>query len=127
MGEPRVEQVAADPTEFCARKSRPAHPHLHDHFRGHRANTRSAPAVCYSVPGSDSALERVTKLYQEAWALRGLARHSDMLPVRDQLLDLAARHEKLAKWLEENAPGSDLRRTNFSVIFTDLPALHHRP
>ena len=53
---------------------------------------------------------RVTKLYQEAWALRGLARHSDMLPVREQLLDLAACSERLAKWLEEESQAADLKQ-----------------
>jgi hypothetical protein len=54
-------------------------------------------------------LKRVTELYQEAASLRVLARHSDMLPIRDQILDLAARYEKLAKWMEENPQAADLR------------------
>ena len=53
-------------------------------------------------------MERITKLYQEAWALRVLARRSDMQPLRDELLDLAERCEKLAKWMEENPQDADL-------------------
>ena len=54
-------------------------------------------------------MKRVTELYQEAASLRVLARHSDMLPIRDQILDLAARYEKLAKWMEENPQAPGLR------------------
>ena len=61
-------------------------------------------------------MERITMLYQEAWALRGLARRSDMLPLRDELLDLAERCEKLAKWMEETR-GADLGEEEFP---TDL-------
>ena len=57
-------------------------------------------------------MERITMLHQEAWALRGLARHSDMLPIRGQLLDIAERCEKLAKWMEET-PGADLGEEEF--------------
>ena len=57
-------------------------------------------------------MERIAMLHQEAWALRGLARHSDMLPLRDQLLDLAERCEKLAKWIEETR-GADLGEKEF--------------
>jgi len=35
-GRTRVEQIAADPSEFCDQKSRPAHRALHGHFRSHR-------------------------------------------------------------------------------------------
>jgi hypothetical protein len=59
------------------------------------------------------AMERITMLHQEAWALRGLARHSDMLPLRGHLLDLATRCEKLAKWMEENPQCADLRQEEF--------------
>jgi hypothetical protein len=59
------------------------------------------------------AMERITMLHQEAWALRGLARHSDMLPIRDQLLDLAARCENLAKWMQENPWEADLGEEEF--------------
>ena len=45
-------------------------------------------------------MERVTALYSEASALRVLADRVDMLPIRDQLLDLAARCEQLAKSME---------------------------
>jgi hypothetical protein len=45
-------------------------------------------------------MERVTALYSEASALRELAERIDMLPIRDQLLDLAARYEQLAKSME---------------------------
>ena len=58
-------------------------------------------------------LERVTKLYHEAASLRALAQRPDMLPLRDQLLDLAARYEKLAKWLEENSQTAGLRPEAF--------------
>jgi hypothetical protein len=53
-------------------------------------------------------MERITKLYQEAWSLRVLARRSDMQPLRDELLALAARCERLAKWMEENPQDADL-------------------
>jgi len=58
-------------------------------------------------------MERITKLYQEARALRVLARRSDMQPIRDQLLDLAARYERLAKRMEENTQVSGLRQEAF--------------
>ena len=32
-----------------------------------------------------------------------------MLPIRDEILDLAARYEKLAKWMEENPQAAGLR------------------
>jgi hypothetical protein len=54
-------------------------------------------------------MERITKLYQEATALRTLARRSDMRPIRDQLLDLAARCERMAKSTEEHSQDADLR------------------
>jgi hypothetical protein len=47
-------------------------------------------------------MERVTSLYQEASALRVLAGRSDMQPIRDQLLGLAARCEQMAKSIAEN-------------------------
>jgi hypothetical protein len=47
-------------------------------------------------------MERVTKLYLEASALRALAERMDMLPIRDQLLGLAARCEQMAKSIAEN-------------------------
>ena len=53
-------------------------------------------------------MERITKLYQEAWALRVLARRSDMQPLRDELLALAERCETLAKWMQENPQDADL-------------------
>ena len=59
------------------------------------------------------AMERVTKLYQEAASLRALAQHPDMLPLRDQLLDLAVRYEKLARRMEETPLGADLRQEPF--------------
>ena len=58
-------------------------------------------------------MERVTKLYQEATALRVLAERMDMLPIRDQLLDLATRCETLAKRMEENPVWADLRDDEF--------------
>lgn len=59
------------------------------------------------------AMERVTKLYQEAASLRALAQRPDMLPLRDQLLDLAVRYEKLARRMEENPQAADLRPEAF--------------
>jgi hypothetical protein len=47
-------------------------------------------------------MERVTSLYHEAPALRVLAGRSDMQPIRDQLLGLAARCEQMAKSIAEN-------------------------
>jgi hypothetical protein len=58
-------------------------------------------------------MERLTKLYNEAWALRALARRSDMLPIRDQLLALAAGCETFAKWIEEIPPAADLQQDDF--------------
>jgi hypothetical protein len=54
-------------------------------------------------------MERVTALYEEASALRVLAGRIDMQPIRDQLLGLAARCEKLAKWMKENPQDAGLR------------------
>jgi hypothetical protein len=65
------------------------------------------------VSPQGQAMERITKLYQEAWALRVLARRSDMQPLRDELLALAARCERLAKWMEENPWEADLREEEF--------------
>ena len=59
------------------------------------------------------AMERVTTLYKEASALRVLARRSEMLPIRDQLLGLALRCEYLAQWMEENPEATDLRRDGY--------------
>ena len=56
-----------------------------------------------------NAMERLPMLYREASALRALAGRFDMQPIRDQLLDLAARCEKLAKSLKENQQHADLR------------------
>jgi len=47
-------------------------------------------------------MERHTSLYQEASGLRVLAERMDMLPIRDQLLGLAARCEQMAKSIAEN-------------------------
>ena len=58
-------------------------------------------------------MERVAILYHDASALRVLAGRIDMQPIRDQLLGLAARCEKLAKWMKENPPGADLRQDDF--------------
>jgi len=41
-------------------------------------------------------MERIIALRQEATALRALAERTDLAPIRDQLLDLAARCEALA-------------------------------
>jgi len=59
-------------------------------------------------------MERVTTLYNEASALRVLARRSEMLPIRDQLLGLALRCEYLAQWMEENPEPADVRQNTFS-------------
>jgi hypothetical protein len=58
-------------------------------------------------------MERLTKLYNEAWALRALARRSEMLPIREQLLALAARCENLAKWMQENPWEANLQEEEF--------------
>jgi hypothetical protein len=54
-------------------------------------------------------MERVTILYHEASALRALAGRFEMQPIRDQLLDLAARCERMAKSMEQNPQDADLR------------------
>jgi hypothetical protein len=56
-------------------------------------------------------MERVTNLYKEASALRVLAARIDMQPIRDRLLDLAARCEYLAK----TSPGPDLMQEDFAA------------
>jgi hypothetical protein len=58
-------------------------------------------------------MERVTKLYLEASALRALAERMDMLPIREQLLYLAMRCEKLAKRMEADPEWADLREEEF--------------
>ncbi len=58
-------------------------------------------------------MERVTNLYKEASALRALARRSEMLPIRDQLLGLALRCEYLAQCMEESPEAADLMEDAF--------------
>jgi hypothetical protein len=61
-------------------------------------------------------MERVTSLYQEASALRVLAERIDMLPIRDQLLDLAARFEQMAKSMEKHPEDADLRQDELADL-----------
>jgi len=57
---------------------------------------------------------RITVLYKEASALRVLAGRSEMQPIRGQLLGLAARCERLAKWMqEEESLTADLKQEAF--------------
>ena len=75
--------------------------------------SRGAASLMVRDHSAEIGMERITKLYQEARALRALARRSDMLPIRDQLLDLAARYEKLAKWMQEDSQAADLKQDGF--------------
>ena len=59
-----------------------------------------------------------TALYKEASALRVLAGRIQMQPIRDKLLDLAARCETLAKSMVGSQQAADLRQE-------DLPADLH--
>ena len=62
-------------------------------------------------------MERIIRLYQEASALRVLAGRMEMQPIRDQLLDLAGRCERLAKSMEENPQHADLGQEDVLADF----------
>ena len=65
------------------------------------------------VSPQGQAMERISALYNEASALRVLAWRFEMLPLRDRVLDLAARCEMLAKSMEESLQAADLRQKGF--------------
>ena len=53
-------------------------------------------------------MERIATLREQASVLRALARSFDIPAMRDQLLDIAARCEALARSIEENLPSADV-------------------
>jgi len=55
-------------------------------------------------------MERIITLRKEASALRALAERIDLAPIRDRLLDLAARCEVLAKSMESLEAVPELAR-----------------
>ncbi len=65
-------------------------------------------------------MERVTVLHKEASALRALAGRFEMQPLKDALLDLAARCDVLAKSMGESAAAvSELTVSNASTESRD--------
>jgi hypothetical protein len=54
-------------------------------------------------------MERIVVLREQAALLRTLAFSFDIQEIQDQLLDLAARCDELAKSMEERRQGADLR------------------
>ena len=59
------------------------------------------------------AVGRVRMLREQAAVLRKLAGSFDIQPIRDQLLNLAACCEELAKSMEENPQAASLRQDDF--------------
>jgi len=57
-------------------------------------------------------VERITLLREQAAVLRTLATSFDVLNIRDQLVDIAARCEAMAKSIEENPQGAGLSPPN---------------
>jgi hypothetical protein len=55
-------------------------------------------------------MERVAMLHEQASMLRTVAGTFDVQPIRDQLLDIAARCEELAKSNEQKPQAADLRQ-----------------
>jgi hypothetical protein len=53
-------------------------------------------------------MERIAILREQASVLRALARSFDIPAMRDQLLDVAARCEALARSIEENLPSAGI-------------------
>jgi len=57
-------------------------------------------------------VERIILLREQASVLRTLATSFDVLNIRDQLLDIAARCEEMVKSIEENPQGAGLGPPN---------------
>jgi hypothetical protein len=53
-------------------------------------------------------MERIATLREQASVLRALARSFDIPAMRDQLLDIAARCDALARSIEQNLPSADV-------------------
>ena len=58
-------------------------------------------------------MERIAILHEQAAVLRALASSFEVETMRDQLLDLAARCEEMAKSLEENRRTAGLKSSDF--------------
>jgi len=67
-------------------------------------------------------MRRITILREQTSILRSLANSFDVLSIRNQLLDLAARCDEMAKSMEENPQVLSSTRLTCSLICTEQGA-----